>query len=114
MIFGKKKPSTDESWVAVRNELKQLRGRNLLRAREEAFPARDQLILYDEHRGGLRQSYWVVTVTASLDDLSASHVPTGKTLSVQSLGKDAFFLALAEALRQKPYLKSQRKGTTYR
>lgn len=114
MIFGKQKPSTANSWEIVREQLALLRGKNLLRAREEAIPDRDELILYDEHRGSLMSSYWVLSITANLEDMIATHFPTNETLSVETLEIDQFFDKLASRLRGKAYVRSQKKGTEYR
>lgn len=114
MIFGKQKPSTGSSWQIVREQLGLLRGKNMLRAREEAIPARDELILYDEHRGSLRNSYWVLSITPNWEDTIATHFPTKEILSIKKLGKDQFFDALASRLRGKAYVRSKRKGTEYR
>lgn len=114
MIFGKRKPSTASSWEIVREQLALLRGKNLLRAREEAIPDRDELILYDEHRGSLRHSYWVLSITTNLEDMIATHFPTNESLSIKALGREPFFDKLASSLRGKAYVRSQKKGTEYR
>lgn len=114
MIFGKRKASTASSWEFVRAQLALLRGKNLLRAREEAIPDRDVLILYDEHRGGLRNSYWMLSITPNWEDIIATHFPTKEILSIKTLGGDQFFDTLATRLRGKAYVRSQKKGTEYR
>lgn len=114
MIFGKQKPSTASSWKIVREQLALLRGKNLLRAREEAIPDRDELILYDEHRGNLKRSYWILSITANLEEIIATHFPTNESLSIKTLGRESFFKTLASRLRGKAYVRSQKKGTEYR
>lgn len=114
MIFGKRKLSTASSWEIVREQLRLLRGKNMLRAREEAIPARDELILYEEHRGGLKNSYWVLSITPIVEDIIATHFPTKEILSIEKLGRESFFDTLASRLRGKAYVRSQKKGTEYR
>lgn len=114
MIFGKQKPSTANSWEIVREQLGLLRGKNMLRAREEAIPDRDELILYDEHRGNLKRSYWILSITPDVEDMIATHFPTKENLSIKALGKQSFFDTLASRLRGKAYVRSQKKGTGYR
>lgn len=114
MILGKRKPSTASSWEIVREQLGLRRGKNLLRAREEAIPDRDELILYDEHRGSLKNSYWVLSITANSEDMIATHFPTNENLSIKTLGRESFFDTLASRLRGKAYVRSQKKGTEYR
>lgn len=109
----RKRPSTEETWELVRAEIRRLRGRNLLRAREEQFPSRNELILYDESRGNRPPGCWIITVTETAVDLTAKHEPSGESISVET-DLSSFMETIASRLRGKDYLRTKDKGTTYR
>lgn len=109
----RKRPSTEETWGLLRAELRRLRGQNLLRAREEQFPSRNEVILYDELRGDRLIGCWIIDVTENPETLTAKHLPSGETLKVDS-DLSTFMETIASRLRGKDYLRTKDKGTTYR
>ena len=106
---------TTAIWEEVRQTLRRLRGQNLLRARQEEIPARDQVVLYDEHRGsGLKESFWVLQIRQELSEMTATHYPDQEVITPGEQDLETFLTALATRVRGKAYLRTRMKGTAYR
>lgn len=108
-----RKPNTEETWELVRGELRRLRGQKLLRSREEQFPDRNELILYDEPGRQAGAGCWIISIPPDPRNLTATHRPSGEMLSVES-DLSTLMETIASRLRGTPYLRTKAKGTEYR
>ena len=105
-------------WEKLREELRLLRGRNLLRGREEHFFSQGLISLEIEMRGkGHAPQELHLHFGDSEQDLYAEEYPSGKVYHIREYDHDlrAFMEAIADICRKKrPYLRTNSKQADYR
>ena len=106
-----------ETYLMLRDALRQLRGNGLFRGNECYIQHLNQLRLPFEHRGNaLNHREYVLHLTPEADALWAERLPDHHHLSVMDFGGDwlAWLTAIATECRGEAYLHTNSKTADYR
>ena len=105
-------------WESIREELKRLRGRNLLRGREEHLFSQGLICLEIEQRGaGHAPQELFLRFSDSEQSIIAEHSTSQQKFHIREHDFDLrkFMEAMAEICRNKqPYLRTNSKIASYR